>query len=445
MFGQPTSAPLRVILAFVLTGTTLAATGSGAAQALRIPLKLEVVDTWMLKARCYIGEIAVGEPAQKFTVLFDTGSSYLWLPAADCKSEACGRRQRYNPGTSLTSGRVPPTYNSRVAAAFATGELQGFAGRDNVCLGGRDRQCFDMILHLAHTMSQYPFGQLAFDGIMGLGPYREGGSIAFMKPAGLTLFAMRFGASADEAYDGDLVFASSIADAQRALAGHGQHNFRGSRGGEAAAISWAPITPEAKAKGIWFLKLRSVRLGDEVLRDCDPKSESAFLMTKADCLIAVDSGSSFMMGASEDVTLLEHRLTHDTWTCERRELQPDLVIEVEGQSGPLSFTLKPQDYIQKEGCRLAFHEIGPEAGMDARWAFGQPFLRKVISWFDIQGGRVGFSAAPKPPAKHFASLLDWLTDKDLKTSAGSDSQGGASEGKLFAAVRGHGTFTDISI
>jgi len=49
----------------------------------------------------YYGEISVGSPAQLFQVIFDTGSSNLWMASKGCDS-SCGTHASYDSSKSST-------------------------------------------------------------------------------------------------------------------------------------------------------------------------------------------------------------------------------------------------------------------------------------------------------------------------------------------------------
>ncbi|MBA0840109.1 hypothetical protein Goarm_002711, partial [Gossypium armourianum] len=80
----------------------------------------------------YYGEIGVGTPPQKFTVIFDTGSSNLWVPSSKCYfSVACYFHSKYKASESKTYKK-----NGKPASIqYGTGAISGFFSYDNVQVG----------------------------------------------------------------------------------------------------------------------------------------------------------------------------------------------------------------------------------------------------------------------------------------------------------------------
>merc|ERR1719240_812998 len=71
-------------------------------QLTRQPVPVNTNGATVYHKSAYFGELQVGEPAVKFTVVFDTGSGHLVLPSTYCRSETCKAHKRYRRSTSTT-------------------------------------------------------------------------------------------------------------------------------------------------------------------------------------------------------------------------------------------------------------------------------------------------------------------------------------------------------
>uniref|UniRef100_A0A8C5TAX8 pepsin A n=1 Tax=Malurus cyaneus samueli TaxID=2593467 RepID=A0A8C5TAX8_9PASS len=76
----------------------------------------------------YFGTISIGTPPQEFTVVFDTGSSNLWVPSIFCSSPACRNHNRFNPAESSTFLST----NDTLFIAYGTGSMTGVLGYDTI-------------------------------------------------------------------------------------------------------------------------------------------------------------------------------------------------------------------------------------------------------------------------------------------------------------------------
>jgi hypothetical protein len=110
----------------------------------------------------YIGNITIGTPPQTFRVVFDTGSSNLWVPSTTCNDAGCQQKLKFNQRASSTF----VNNGEPIQIQYGTGSMSGVLGADNVFPSPGLKvaaQTFGVATHLASFFQGQPM-----DGILGL-------------------------------------------------------------------------------------------------------------------------------------------------------------------------------------------------------------------------------------------------------------------------------------
>lgn len=109
----------------------------------------------------YYGEVDIGTPAQTFKVIFDTGSSNLWVPSSQCKTIACFLKSKFDHTKSSTYTANGTAFN----ITYGSGGVDGFWSKDSVTLGGLTTT--NSFVGEATKLQGLSFTVAKFDGILG--------------------------------------------------------------------------------------------------------------------------------------------------------------------------------------------------------------------------------------------------------------------------------------
>ncbi|KAG4945933.1 hypothetical protein JHK82_041983 [Glycine max] len=226
----------------------------------------------------YYGEIAIGTPPQKFTVIFDTGSSNLWVPSSKCYfSVACFMHARYRSSQSSTYREN----GTSAAIQYGTGAISGFFSNDDVKVGDivvKDQEFIEATREPGVT-----FVAAKFDGILGLG-FQEI-SVGYAVPVWYTMveqglvkdpvFSFWLNRKPEEENGGELVFG-----------GADPAHYKGKH-------TYVPVT----RKGYWQFDMGDVLISGKPTGYCTN-----------DCSAIADSGTSLLAGPTTVITMINQAI-----------------------------------------------------------------------------------------------------------------------------------------
>ncbi|XP_038675279.1 pepsin A-like [Scyliorhinus canicula] len=312
----------------------------------------------------YTGTISVGTPPQSFVVVFDTGSSNLWVPSDYCSSYACKDHVKFNPQDSSTFQMG----NKYISIRYDTGSMTGVLGYDTVRVGNIDITHQEFGLSITEPGNFLYYAK--FDGILGLGypNYAVSGATTVfdnMMSEHLVeqpLFA--FYLTRENGQTGSEVV----------FGGVDPNHYTGQ-------INWVPVT----LQGYWQIRLDGVKLNGQMVA------------CQSGCQAIVDTGTSLIVGPTAPIQKILHAIGAGSFNggwyyvdCNSMSSMPDVTFVINGIDYPVpssAYVLK-KTYNGKQLCMSGFENM-----YDDLWILGDVFIGVYYSIFDRGNNQMGFAKA----------------------------------------------------
>ncbi|XP_017061299.1 lysosomal aspartic protease [Drosophila ficusphila] len=318
----------------------------------------------------YFGPISIGTPPQSFQVIFDTGSSNLWVPSSTCAPTmvACKVHSRYFSKKSKSHRAKGDPF----AIQYGSGSLSGFLSTDVVGVAGLLIR--DQIFAEATEMPGPIFLAAKFDGIFGLA-YRSI-SMQGIKPP--------FYAMMEQGLLPKAVFSVHL-------------SRNGDRDG--GAIFFGGSNPTYYSGNFTYVKVShraywQVRMDSASIRNLE--------LCPQGCEAIIDTGTSFLALPYDQAILINESIGGKPSSygqflvpCEIVSKLPKMTFTL----GARQFSLDGHEYVfrdihqNRRICSSAFIAVDLPSPRGPLWILGDVFLGKFYTEFDMENHRIGFADA----------------------------------------------------
>jgi cathepsin D len=308
----------------------------------------------------YFGEVSLGTPEQKFKVIFDTGSSNLWVPSHSCWfSIACWLHNTYKSGSSSSyfkDGRD-------LAITYGSGSIKGVLSNDTVTLAGL--KASNVTFGEVTSLNGASFIIAKFDGILGMG-FR---TISVRGIPTIVESLHEQGQLPEASFSFYLTKQADLAGSALVLGGLNPNYFSGN-------ITYYPLISTT----YWVVGLNGIRVNSTQLN-----------ITKG----ILDTGTSLIVGDSSLIDQINAQIGTVDTTCNGIEKLPNITITL----GQDDYVLTPQEYVMKvtvlgySQCMSGFMGMAMPAQLKDAIILGDVFLKTYYTLFDMTHQQVGLARA----------------------------------------------------
>jgi hypothetical protein len=307
----------------------------------------------------YYGPISVGTSGETLQVVYDTGSSNLWVPNKDC----CGMLSRHNfyhHDKSSTYTANGTTFNIE----YGSGPVSGFYSRDAVTLGGVkvDDYLFAEVNNVKGLGAAYSLGK--FDGICGMAWDR-------ISVDGVQTPVQALVASGELPEPVFAFFLGDNKDGELTIGGVDKSHYTGD-------FTYVPLSSE----DYWSVKLDGITLDGDAIGS-----------TKK---AIVDSGTSLLAGPTEEVEAIAKALDLGSILGKEYTVDCDKKYKLSYTVGGEEWMLDQDDMILANSggkCIFGMLALDVPAPAGPLWILGDVFMRKYYVKFDVGQKRIGIATS----------------------------------------------------
>jgi hypothetical protein len=307
----------------------------------------------------YFGPITVGSPGETLKVVYDTGSSNLWVPMKDCCSFLT-RHSLYHHEKSSSYTANGTKFN----IAYGSGPVAGYYSQDQITLGNvavKD-YTFAEVNDVSGLGVAFTVGK--FDGICGMG--WDSISVDHVQTPLQGLLAS--GQLAEPVF---AFYMGNQADGELVLGGVDTAHYSGE-------FSYVPL----QSKSYWQIAMDGLKLDGSAIGSTP--------------YAIVDSGTSLMAGPTADVKAIATALSLGSILGKEYTVDCSKKYALAYTIGGKDYTFTQDDMIlQNSGgtCIFAMIAIDVPAPRGPLWILGDVFMRKYYVKFDAGQERLGFATS----------------------------------------------------